>query len=155
MAPKPPSLAFAVDEPGRPDVLPLIEQLHGYLSDLAHPAVPPTVTVDSLQRPHVTFMTARVDGTPLACGASVGHADYVELKYMYVLPACRGMGLGKQMLEALENQVRRSGGRTVKLETATALTESIELYERAGYRRCPPFGDYRANATSIFMEKTL
>jgi ribosomal protein S18 acetylase RimI-like enzyme len=155
VAPKPPSLAFAVDEPGRPDVLPLIEQLHGYLSDLAHPAVPPTVTVDSLQRPHVTFMTARVDGTPLACGASVGHADYVELKYMYVLPACRGMGLGKQMLEALENQVRRSGGRTVKLETATALTESIELYERAGYRRCPPFGDYRANATSIFMEKTL
>jgi GNAT superfamily N-acetyltransferase len=156
VAPKPPSLAFAIDEPGKPDVLPLIEQLHGYLSDLdRHPAVPPAVTVDSLQRPHVTFMTARVDGTPLACGAALDLGGYVELKYMYVLPACRGMGLGKQMLEALEAQVRSAGGTLVRLETGTAQTESIELYERAGYRRCPPFGDHRANAGSIFMEKPL
>lgn len=156
VAPKPPSLAFAIDEPGKPDVLPLIEQLHGYLSDLdRHPAVPPAVTVDSLQRPHVTFMTARVDGTPLACGAALDLDGYVELKYMYVLPACRGMGLGKQMLEALEAQVRSAGGTLVRLETGTAQTESIELYERAGYRRCPPFGDHRANAGSIFMEKPL
>nr|WP_275690561.1 GNAT family N-acetyltransferase [Luteibacter jiangsuensis] len=116
---------------------------------------PPSVGVESLRQPHTTFMTARVDGLPLACGAAVDHGEYVELKYMYVLPACRGMGLGKQMLEALEQQVRSAGGKTVKLETGTAQTESIELYERAGYRRCRPFGDHRAIASSIFMEKSL
>ncbi|NID03796.1 GNAT family N-acetyltransferase [Luteibacter jiangsuensis] len=153
--PPPPSLVFAVDDPGRPDVLPLIEQLHGYLSDLDRHLPPPSVGVESLRQPHTTFMTARVDGLPLACGAAVDHGEYVELKYMYVLPACRGMGLGKQMLEALEQQVRSAGGKTVKLETGTAQTESIELYERAGYRRCRPFGDHRAIASSIFMEKSL
>ncbi|MGN6478864.1 GNAT family N-acetyltransferase [Luteibacter sp.] len=115
----------------------------------------PAVTVESLQRPHVTFMTARVDGSPLACGAALDVGDYVELKYMYVLPACRGMGLGKQMLEALEAQVRSAGGRLVRLETGTAQLESIELYERSGYRRCPPFGDHHAHPGSIFMEKPL
>ncbi|GAA0907050.1 hypothetical protein GCM10009552_14710 [Rothia nasimurium] len=155
VAPTPPSLTFAIDEPGRPDVVPLIEQLHGYLSDLDRHPVPPSVTIDSLQRPHVTFMTARVDDIPLACGAGLAYDDYVELKYMYVLPACRGMGLGKQMLEALENEVRCQGARVVRLETGTAQTESVELYERAGYRRCPPFGEHRANAASIFMEKQL
>lgn len=154
-APTPPSLAFAIDDPGRADVLPLIEQLHVYLSDLGHQPASPAVTVESLQRPHVTFMTARVDGIPLACGAGLDLGDYVELKYMYVLPACRGMGLGKQMLEALETQVHANGGKLVRLETGTAQLESIELYERSGYRRCPPFGDHRAVPGSIFMEKPL
>jgi GNAT superfamily N-acetyltransferase len=155
VAPEPPSLVFAIDDPGRNDVLPLIEQLHGYLSDLYHQPLPPHVGAESLRQPHVTFMTARVDGTPLACGAGVDHGDYVELKYMYVVPACRGMGLGKEMLEALEAQVRANGGTRVKLETGTAQTESIELYERSGYRRCPPFGDHHAHPASIFMEKPL
>nr|WP_255548491.1 GNAT family N-acetyltransferase [Luteibacter sp. dw_328] len=129
--------------------------MHGYLSDLYHQPLPYHVGVESLRQPHVTFMTARVDGTPLACGAGVDHGDYVELKYMYVVPACRGMGLGKEMLEALEAQVRAAGGTKVKLETGTAQTESIELYERSGYRRCPPFGDHHAHPASIFMEKPL
>jgi ribosomal protein S18 acetylase RimI-like enzyme len=59
------------------------------------------------------------------------------------------------MLEALEAQVRAAGGTKVKLETGTAQTESIELYERSGYRRCPPFGDHHAHPASIFMEKPL
>lgn len=155
IAPKPPSLVFAIDDPGREDVLQLIEQLHGYLSDLDRYRLPPQISVEGLRQPHTTFMTARVDGIPLACGAGVDHGDYVELKYMYVLPACRGMGLGKQMLEALEQQVRAAGGTMVKLETGTAQTESIELYERSGYRRCRPFGDYHAQPSSIFMEKSL
>jgi GNAT superfamily N-acetyltransferase len=155
VAPKPPSLVFGIDDPGSEDVLPLIEQLHGYLSDLYRHPLPQAMGVESLRQSHTTFMTARVDGQPLACGAGVDHGDYVELKYMYVVPACRGMGLGKQMLEALERQVRAGGGTRVKLETGTAQTESIELYERSGYRRCPPFGDHHANPSSIFMEKPL
>ena len=155
VAPTPPSLVFAIDDPGRDDVLQLIEQLHGYLSDLDRHPLPASFGIAELRQPHITFMTARVDGIPLACGASVDHGDYVELKYMYVLPACRGMGLGKQMLEALEQQVRSVGGKMVRLETGTAQTESIELYERAGYRRSRPFGDYRAQPSSIFMEKAL
>jgi putative acetyltransferase len=152
---KKPQLSFRIDDPCAADVAPLIEQLDDYLASLYPSANICPVTVKELSQPNVTFVTARVEHTPVACGACVDAGDYVEIKRMYVLPACRGLGLGKQLLEALENQVRESGGHLVKLETGTAQTEALELYEHAGYRRCPPFGDHRANPSSVCMEKPL
>ncbi len=152
---KPPVLQFHVDDPTATDIEPLIRQLDGYLTELYPTSDIHPVSVDELTQPNVTFLTARVDGTPVACGACVSHEDYVEVKRMYVLPACRGLGLGKQLLEALEREVKRGGNSVIRLETGTAQTEALELYERAGYRRCPPFGDHRANPRSICMEKSL
>ena len=150
-----PSLQFGVDDPRAADVIPLIEQLDGYFVHAYPAADMRPVTIGELAQPNVTFVTARVDGTPVACGACVDMGDYVEIKRMYVLPACRGLGLGKQMLDALERQVRRAGGRRVRLETGLAQTEALELYEHAGYRRCAPFGEHRGNPLSVCMEKEL
>ena len=152
---KAPVLQFEIDDPDASDVAPLIQQLDGYLAELYPTGNIQPVSAEELKRPNVTFLTARVDGTPVACGACVRHQDYVEIKRMYVLPACRGLGLGKQLLEALEREVARTGGKLVRLETGTAQTEALELYERAGYRRCPPFGEHHANPRSICMEKAL
>lgn len=152
---KPPVLHFEIDDPSAADVAPLIQQLDGYLAELYPTGNIHPVSAEELAQPNVTFLTARVDGTPVACGACVRHDDYVEVKRMYVLPACRGLGLGKQLLEALEREVARMGQHTIRLETGTAQTEALELYERAGYRRCAPFGEHRANPRSICMEKTL
>ena len=152
---KRPQLSFAIEDPGAPDVLPLTRQLDGYLAELYPTANIQPVSAEELRQPNLSFVTARVDGTPVACGACVDEGDYVEVKRMYVLPACRGLGLGKQLLEALEQHVRARGGRVIRLETGTAQTEALELYERAGYHRCPPFGSHRANPHSICMEKLL
>ncbi len=152
---KRPELAFAVEDPGTPDIVPLTQELDGYLASLYPTANIQPVSLDELRQPKVTFVTARVDGTPVACGACVDEGDYVEVKRMYVLPACRGLGLGKQLLEALEQHVRGRGGRVIRLETGTAQAEALELYERSGYARCPPFGPHRANPHSICMEKVL
>lgn len=152
---KRPQLSFAIEDPGTPDVVPLTQQLDGYLAELYPTANIQPVSAAELRQPKVSFLTARVDGTPVACGACVDEGDYVEVKRMYVLPACRGLGLGKQLLEALEQHVRVSGGRVIRLETGTAQAEALELYERSGYHRCPPFGNHRANPHSICMEKLL
>lgn len=152
---KRPELVFAVEDPGTPDILPLTQELDGYLAGLYPTANIQPVSLEELRQPHVTFVTARVDGTPVACGACVDEGDYVEVKRMYVLPACRGLGLGKQLLEALERDVRDRGGRVIRLETGTAQAEALELYERSGYARCAPFGPHRANPQSICMEKVL
>lgn len=152
---RPPQLVFAVDDPARPDVLPLIRQLDGYLAELYPAGGIEAAAPETLQHPNVSLITARVDGTPVACGACIDEGDYVEVKRMYVLPACRGLGLGRQLLDAMEAHVRRGGGKLVRLSTGTAQTEALELYESAGYRRCPPFGGHRANAQSICMEKPL
>ena len=151
----PPRLEFRIDDPALPELRPLIEPTDGYLAEL-HPTgnIEP-VSLIALQQSKVTFLTARVDGAPVACGACIDEGDYVEVKRMYVLPACRGLGLGKQLLEAMERQIRHGGGHLVRLEAGTAQAEALELYERAGYRRCPPFGEHHANPRSVCMEKAL
>ncbi|MFC4528234.1 GNAT family N-acetyltransferase [Dyella halodurans] len=152
---KAPALRFDIDDPAAPDVAPLLHELDGYLAELYPTGNIQPVSVQALKQPNVTFLAARVDGRPVACGACVWHEDYVEVKRMYVLPACRGLGLGKQLLEALEREVARAGGKLIRLETGTAQAEALELYGRAGYRRCAPFGEHRANPLSICMEKSL
>ncbi|MDI3261663.1 MAG: GNAT family N-acetyltransferase [Fulvimonas sp.] len=148
--PSPPLLQFAIDDPAAPDLVPLIDQL-GRRDGLSQSGHAGNTLLAELTRPGVTFLTARVDGVPIACGACAAHPGYVELKHMYVLPACRGLGLGKQLLEALEREIRKNGGDTVRLETSATEGPAIELYERAGYRRCPPFGSLRG----VCMEKHL
>jgi putative acetyltransferase len=43
--------------------------------------------------------------------------------------------------------------RTFMLETGPTLTEALGLYERMGYRRCGPFGEYPDDPFSVFMHK--
>lgn len=150
-----PRLEFRVDDPNRPELAALIASTDGYLTQL-HPTgnIEP-VSLAKLQREQVSLLTARVDGEPVACGVCIDEGDYTEVKRMYVLPACRGLGLGKQLLEAIEKHIRSRGGTLVRLEAGTAQTEALELYERAGYRRCPPFGEHHANPRCVCMEKVL
>jgi putative acetyltransferase len=41
------------------------------------------------------------------------------------------------------------------LETGIYQPEALGLYERAGYVRRDPFGDYAPDPMSVFMQKTL
>ena len=56
-----------------------------------------------------------------------------ELRKMYLLPVARGRGVGKLLLGRLIADARRLGYRRVVLETASVLTEAIELYRSAGF----------------------
>ena len=73
---------------------------------------------------------------------------------MYVAPAARGRGIGRSVLEAIEAALR---GRVpiLRLETGVHQDAAIQLYEAAGFRRRGPFGSYRDDPLSVFMEKPL
>jgi hypothetical protein len=43
----------------------------------------------------------------------------------------------------------------LRLETGIHQSEAIGLYERFGFQRIPPFGDYQEDPLSIFFEKHL
>ena len=44
---------------------------------------------------------------------------------------------------------------TLRLETGIKQDAAIRLYESAGFRRRGPFGSYRDDPLSVFMEKPL
>lgn len=112
--------------------------------------------VEKLLRTNVAFFVVYLDGEPAACGGIelVGD-DYAELKRMYVRPAFRGRGLGRLLVERLTGHAAEHGLSTVRLETGIHQAEALALYERTGFERVGPFGPYRPDPLSVFMEKRL
>jgi putative acetyltransferase len=43
----------------------------------------------------------------------------------------------------------------MRLETGISQPDALRLYERAGYVRRGPFGNYGPDPLSVFMEKSL
>ena len=57
------------------------------------------------------------------------------LGLIFLAPAARGQGLGGQLLDALAEHIRASGGTTLRLAVAVANIGARRLYNRLGF--CP------------------
>ena len=103
------------------------------------------------------FLIAYLDGVPVGCGA-VRRIEQTsaELKRMYVAPHVRGQGIGRAIVQALEQQAQLIGATTVVLETGTRLAPAIGLYRSLGYNPIPLFGEYLSSPeTSLCFGKSL
>jgi putative acetyltransferase len=149
-----PTITVIVDDPASGDACNLLAQLDGYQTSLYPSESTHLLSVAALRQPNVTFLTAWVDGRAAGCGAFVNQGgEYAEIKRMFVVPEFRGLRLGRRLLEELESLIRASGLRCARLETGVAQPEALRLYEKAGYQRRGPFGDYSEDPLSVFMEK--
>jgi len=74
---------------------------------------------------------------------------------MYVRPKSRGLGFAKLLLEHLAEYARSHGVGILRLETGIHQHAAIGLYEQAGFRRIPPFGQYRDDPVSRCYEKRI
>ena len=91
----------------------------------------------------------------LGCGALAVQDGYGELKSMFTAPEARGKGVAARILDRLEEKARALGLPVIRLETGDLLHEALRLYARHGFVQRGPFGSYREDPASIFMEKTL
>lgn len=91
--------------------------------------------------PNGAFLLAtRADGTALACGGwRTAAPTTAEIKRMYVSPAARGHGLGRQILKSLEDDARRQGMSAVILETGVSNLPALALYTNCGYALIAPY----------------
>lgn len=92
--------------------------------------------------PRGSFVVATVDGQPVACGGlTLVESGVALVKRMWASGDLRGLGLGKRMLRALEDEARRLGAHVLRLETNRSLSEAIALYRAAGFREVASFND--------------
>jgi len=150
-----PGLTLYVDDPASPEARKLIEELDRYHEGLYPPQSNHLLSVEALSEPNVTFITARVDGRVVGCGAFVNHGGYAEIKRMFVSPEFRGRKIGRRILEELEARAGQARIAEAMLETGIHQHEAIQCYLRAGYQRCEPFGAYAEDPLSVFMRKRL
>jgi len=69
-------------------------------------------------------------------------ADYpnaAEMKRLYVRPAFRGMGLGRQLTEAILDAARGADYACVLLDTLDDMEAARTLYEDLGFEEVPPY----------------
>ena len=85
----------------------------------------------------------RIAHVAACCGLRpLDAADYpnaAEMKRLYVRPAFRGMGLGRQLAEAILDAARGAGYACVLLDTLDDMEAARTLYEDLGFEEVPPY----------------
>jgi len=147
---------ISAERPDHPDAIALINELQAHLESFYPPESRHGFSVQKLIDQQVAFFVLRADGQPAGCGGVMLVArEYGELKRMYVRPSFRGAGFGQLLIEHLATHALAHGITRLRLETGIHQQAAIRLYERAGFRRIPPFPPYRDDPLSRCYEKTL
>lgn len=94
--------------------------------------------------PRGALLLALVDGQVAGSCAlrpldGVDYANAAEMKRLYVRPAFRRFGLGRQLAEAVLDAARAAGYRSVLLDTLDDMESARALYGELGFVEIPPY----------------
>jgi GNAT superfamily N-acetyltransferase len=141
------------EPPGRELLAELIDHFNAVYPGRA--ARPGSVTTpDEMVPPQGAFLVGYEDGEAIACGGLRRLEDGIcEIKRMYVAPGARSRGVGRALLEALEDAARGLGYERVRLDAGPEQRHSRVLFAAAGYVEIAP---YNANhVADYWAEKSL
>lgn len=136
----------------------LIAESDAYLADLYPPESNHLDSVQALRLPGVLFVGCKIEGKFVACGAAKILNDdgtYGEIKRVFVLNRHRGKGLSIAIMQHLETYLKANGVRISRLETGVKQQAALGLYKKLAYVERGPFGGYKNDPLSVFMEKLL
>lgn len=149
-------LSISRESPRQEEVIVLIRQSDALMQALYPAESNHLVDVESLAQHQARFFVAREQGQALGCGAFVlGNDGQAEMKRVFVDPAARGKGVAHAIMEVLEREAAKLGVTMMQLETGIKQPEAIALYRKFGYVERGPFGSYKPDPLSLFMEKRL
>lgn len=149
------TLIVSQGDPRDPAVVKLLEASHALMNDLFPADGCHYLEIDDLCVPEITFLKVTEGDQIVGCGALSNKTTYGELKSMFVDPAARGKGAANTLLNHITKLARDLNLNTLRLETGEALGAAIKLYEKHGFTRRGPFGDYTDHPDSTFMERQL
>ena len=94
--------------------------------------------------PTGVVLLALVDGQVAACGGfraltDVDYANACEMKRLYVRPAYRRFGLGRQLAQALIDRAVQAGYSVMLLDTLDDMESARGLYATLGFEEIPPY----------------
>lgn len=90
------------------------------------------------------LLLAMVDGDPAGCCAfrplpNSDHLNACEMKRLFVLPAFRGLGLGRLLVDQTITQAGLSGYNTMLLDTLSDMEAARALYQEVGFVETEPY----------------
>ena len=93
---------------------------------------------------------------PVGCVAlrPIAPLGCCEMKRLYILPAGRGLGIGKALVNAILDVADSLGYREIKLDTLSSMVEAISLYKTAGFVPTTPYYDTPLAGT-VFLARSV
>lgn len=87
------------------------------------------------------FLARDAAGAPLGCVGLRPLPDdgCCEMKRLFLLPAARGLGLGRALTQAVVAHARTLGYRQLRLDTLAGMTAAQALYGGMGFERIAPY----------------
>jgi putative acetyltransferase len=140
------------------DVRALLNQHFAEMRAGSPPEACHVLPIDGLKDPAIRFFTLREKGTLLGCGAlkqfEQGHG---EVKSMRTADSALGRGVGKAMLDHIVATARSQDMARLSLETGSTeqFAAANRLYEKEGFERCGPFGDYAGTPFTRFFTREI
>lgn len=114
--------------------------------------------LEGLRKPEVTFWTVWEEGELIGCGAlkEIG-GTHGEVKSMHTPKKHRGKGVAAALLSKVIETAKERNLTRISLETGSmeAFAPAKALYHRFGFTECAPFGDYKVDPNSIYMQLDL
>lgn len=144
-----------IDDPG---VVALVAESDRYLESLYPPESNHAESTDALVGDNAAFFVAYIDNSLVGCCAVKIAGDdvvYGEIKRLFVAAGQRGKRLGATLVGHVEKYLLDRGVTTARLEAGPKQPEALALYSKLGYVDRGPFGNYRPDPLSVFMEKEL
>ena len=109
-------------------------------------------SVESLSNVVVLYINENAVG----CGSFKKFNDNsVEIKRMYVNPNNREKGMGKQILNGLEDWAKELGFLSCILETGKRQIEAIKFYKKCDYKSISKYVQYKDMENSVCFKKEL
>lgn len=101
------------------------------------------------------LMAHGVDGDPWGCvGVRPIEPDgCCEMKRLYVVPAARGLGLGRALVDAVIAAAERFGYSEMRLDTLPSMDGAISLYRKAGFVPIAPYYETPVAGTLFFAKR--
>ena len=151
-------MRIEIDDLSRPQVHALLEEHLANMYELSPLDSVYALNLNELRAPDITFWTAWDGEALIGCGALKELTPtHGEIKSMRTPAATRGRGAGRFVLAHIISAAQSRGYTRLSLETGThpAFEPAHNLYRSKDFAISGPFGSYRADPHSVFMEPRL
>jgi GNAT superfamily N-acetyltransferase len=135
-------LRFVVVPTSHPDARRLLADYYAEIRQRFGFNVSGQAAAEDMEPPGGRFIIAYDGDQPVACGGlRTWEPGVCEIKRMFVTPAARRSGHGRQLLQALEREAAGAGFTRIVLDTLDSHVDAMKFYDTTGYQRVPRYNE--------------